>query len=123
MIAAADFILLIRDMLLYEEGSNLIILAGVPEAWFTTKKPLIVDSLPTLSGNSHIELGSSANQHQIEIGLVELPEELEVHIPSSVPMSMVKAHGSSIVERASKAASPFLKLVPLSEDTVLTYHK
>ncbi len=123
VIAAADFILLIRDMLLYEEGSNLIILAGVPEAWFTTKKPLIVDSLPTLSGNSHIELGSSANQHQIEIGLVELPEELEVHIPSSVPMSMVKAHGSSIVERASKAASPFLKLVPLSEDTVLTYHK
>ncbi len=123
VIAAADFILLIRDMLLYEEGSNLIILAGVPEAWFTAKKPLIVDSLPTLSGNSHIELGSSANQHQIEIGLVELPEELEVHIPSSVPMSMVKAHGSSIVERASKAASPFLKLVPLSEDTVLTYHK
>ncbi len=123
VIAAADFILLIRDMLLYEEGSNLIILAGVPEAWFTAKKPLVVDSLPTLSGNSHIELGSSSNQHQIEIGLVELPEEFEVHIPSSVPMSMVKAYGASIVERASKAASPFLKLVPLSEDTVLTFHK
>jgi hypothetical protein len=123
VIAAADFILLIRDMLLYEEGSNLIILAGVPEAWFTAKKPLVVDSLPTLSGNSHIELGTSSNQHQIEIGLVELPEEFEVHIPSSVPMSMVKAYGASIVERASKAASPFLKLVPLSEDTVLTFHK
>ncbi|MCK4566597.1 MAG: hypothetical protein KAU48_04730, partial [Candidatus Thorarchaeota archaeon] len=123
VVAAADFILLIRDMLLYEEGSNLIILAGVPEAWFTAKKPLVVDSLPTLSGNSHIELGSSSNQHQIEIGLVELPEEFEVHIPSSVPMSMVKAYGASIVERASKAASPYLKLVPLSEDTVLTFHK
>lgn len=123
VIAAADFILLIRDMLLYEEGSNLIILAGVPEAWFTAKKPLVVDSLPTLSGNSHIELGSSSNQHQIEIGLIELPEEFEVHIPSSVPMSMVKAYGASIVERASKTASPFLKLVPLSEETVLTFHK
>ena len=123
VVAAADFILLIRDMLLYEEGSNLIILAGVPEAWFTAKKPLVVDSLPTLSGNSHIELGTSSNQHQIEIGLIELPEEFEVHIPSSVPMSMVKAYGSSIVERASKTASPFLRLVPLSEDTVLTFHK
>ncbi|MHA1863527.1 MAG: hypothetical protein ACTSWA_07140, partial [Candidatus Thorarchaeota archaeon] len=123
VIAAADFILLIRDMLLFEEESNLIILAGVPEAWFTAKKPLIVDSFPTLVGNSHIELGTSSNQHQIEIGLVELPEEFEVHIPSSVPMSMVKAYGSSIVERAQKAASPFLRLVPLSEDTVLTFHK
>ena len=123
VIAAADFILLLRDMLLYEDGPNLIVLAGVPEAWFTSKKQLVVDSLPTRRGKSHIELGTSSNQHQIEIGLVELPDELEVHIPSSVPMSMIKAYGSSIVERASKAASPFLRLVPLSEDTVLTFHK
>jgi len=123
VVAAADFILLIRDMTLYEDGPNLIVLAGVPEAWFTAKKQLVVDSLPTRSGKSHIELGTSSNQHQIEIGLVDLPEELEVHIPSSVPMSMVKAYGSSIVERVSKAASPFLRLVPHSEDTVLTFHK
>ncbi|TFH08878.1 MAG: hypothetical protein E4H14_05580 [Candidatus Thorarchaeota archaeon] len=121
--AAADLILLLLDMVLYEEASNLIILAGVPEAWFTTKKPLIVDSLPTLRGKAHIELGSSSNQHQIEIRLVDLPEEIEIHVPSSIPIPMVKAYGASIVERVSNVASPFLKLVPLSEETVLTYHK
>jgi len=121
--AAADFILLMLDMVLYEEGSNLIVLAGVPEAWFTSKKPLIVDSLPTRRDKAHIELGTSSNQHQIEIGLVDLPEEFEVHIPSSVPIPMVKAYGASIVERVSKVSSPFLKLVPLSEEIVLTFHK
>ena len=121
--AAADFILLMLDMVLFEEGSNLIVLAGVPESWFTSKKPLIVDSLPTRRDRAHIELGTSSNQHQIEIGLVDLPEELEVHVPSSVPIPMVKAYGASIVERVSKAVSPFLRLVPLSEETVLTFHK
>jgi len=122
-IAAADFILLLRDMVLYEDGANLIVLAGVPVDWFTAKRSLIMDSLPTRTGISHIELGSSSNQHQIEISRVQLPEEYDVHIPSSVPMPMVKAYGASIVERTSKAASPFLKLVPLSEETVLTFHK
>jgi len=119
--AAADFILLLLDMVVYEEGSNLIVLAGVPEAWFTAKKPLIVSSLPTRRGKVHIELGSSSNQHQIEISLIDLPEELEVHVPSSVPIPMMKSYGASLVERASKAASPYLKLVPLSEETVLTF--
>ncbi|MBY8999100.1 MAG: hypothetical protein KGD60_15370, partial [Candidatus Thorarchaeota archaeon] len=99
------------------------VLAGVPAEWFTAKKSLVVDSLPTQSGKTHIELGSSSNQHQIEIRRDELPDEYDVHIPSSVPMPMVKAYGASIVERKSKAASPFIKLVPLSEETVLTFHK
>ena len=123
VIAASDLILLLRDMVLYENGSNLVVLAGIPADWFTAKKALIIDSLPTRTGTSHIEVGSSSNQHQIEISCVELPDEYEVHIPSSVPMSMVKAFGASIVERTSKAASPFLKLVPLTEETVLTFHK
>ncbi|MBE0526217.1 MAG: hypothetical protein IH631_04700, partial [Candidatus Thorarchaeota archaeon] len=123
VIAASDLILLLRDMVLYENGSNLVVLAGIPADWFTAKKALVIDSLPTRTGTSHIEVGSSSNQHQIEISCVELPDEYEVHIPSSVPMSMVKAFGASIVERTSKAASPFLKLVPLTEETVLTFHK
>ncbi|MGY5859947.1 MAG: hypothetical protein RTU63_11310 [Candidatus Thorarchaeota archaeon] len=123
VLAAADLILLLRDMVLYEDGANMIALAGVPADWFTAKRPLIIDSLPSRTGTSHIELGSSSNQHQIEITRTQLPEEYEVHIPSSVPMPMVKAYGASIVERSPKVASPFLKLVPLSEETVLTYHK
>ena len=123
VIAAADFILLLRDMILYESGQNMIVLAGIPAEWFTAKRSLVIDSLPTRTGPSHIEVGTSSNQHQIEISRVQLPDEYDIHIPASVPMPMVKAYGASIVERTSKAKSPFLKLVPLSEETVLTFHK
>jgi hypothetical protein len=65
----------------------------------------------------------SANQHQIEIGIEDLPEEIEIHVPEGVPLRMVKAYGGSIVDRAAKARSPHLRLVPLSNEVVLTYHK
>ncbi len=121
--ASADLILLICEMLASEKDSTLIVLPGVPEEWFTSKKPLIVDGLPLTRGLAHIEIGMSANQYQIEVGMEEFPNEIEFHVPPSVPMSMVKVYGGSIVERASKVSSPFLKVLPLSDDIVLTYHR
>ncbi|RDE16789.1 MAG: hypothetical protein C4K48_01110 [Candidatus Thorarchaeota archaeon] len=121
--ASADLILLLCDMLVSEEGSSLVILSGVPEDWFTAKRPLLIYQLPLTSGPAYLETGMSANQHQIEVGMESFPEEIEIHVPPSVPMSMVRVYGGSIVEKAPKAASPFLKIVPLSDEVVLTYHK
>jgi len=121
--ASADLMLLMSDMLVSETDSTLIVLPGVPEEWFTAKRPLIVDGLPLMSGLAHIEIGMSANQYQIEVGMQEFPDEIEFHVPLSVPMSMVKVYGGSIVERVSKASSPFLRVLPLSDNIVLTYHR
>jgi len=121
--ASADLILLMTEILASETDSKLIVLPGVPEEWFTPKKPLIVDRLPLTRGLAHIEIGMSANQYQIEVGMEEFPEEIEFHVPPTVPMSMVKVYGGSIVERASKVASPFLRVLPLSDEIVLTYHR
>lgn len=121
--ASADLILLMSEMLASETDSTLIVLSGVPEEWFTSKKPLIVDRLPLTRGLAHIEIGMSANQYQIEVGMQEFPDEIEFHVPPSVPMSMVKVYGGSIVERAAKVSSPYLKVLPLSDEIVLTYHR
>ncbi|TFG31435.1 hypothetical protein EU527_12465 [Candidatus Thorarchaeota archaeon] len=123
VIAAADLILLLRDMALIEEESNLVLLPGIPNEWFTAKKPLVINNLPTMFGPAHVEIGPSANQHQIEVNLEELPEELEFHVPSSVPLPMIKAYGATIVGRTSKVSSPFLRVVPHSNEIVLTFHK
>jgi hypothetical protein len=123
VLASADLILLLYDMLVHEREDCITVLAGIPEEWFTSKKPLIIDGLPLTRGDAHIEIGMSANQYQIEVGMDALPEEIEIHVPPSVPMPMVKAYGGSIVERTSKVTSPFLKVVPLSDQVVLTYHK
>jgi hypothetical protein len=121
--ASADLILLMSDMIVSEAGSTLIVLPGVPEEWFTAKRPLFADRLPLMSGLAHIEIGMSANQFQIEVGMEDFPEEIEIYVPPSVPMSMVKVYGGSIVERAFKASSPFLRVIPLSDVIVLTYHR
>jgi hypothetical protein len=123
VMAAADIILLLSDMLVQEDKNNLIFLAGIPSEWFTAKKPLIIKGLHTKFGKTRIDIGLSANQHQIETGMEILPEEIEIHVPDSVPIRMVKAYGGSIVDRAVKDRSPHLKLVPLSNDVVLTYHR
>ena len=121
--AASDLILLLRDMLVFEDNSNLVLFSGIPDDWFTSKRPLVVDDLLTGLGPVHLEIGTSANQHQLEIDLDVLPEELEFHVPPNVPLPMVKAYGSSIVERISKASSPLLRVVPHSNEIVLTFHR
>jgi hypothetical protein len=123
VLAAADIVLLLSEMLVQEEENNLVFLAGVPSEWFTAKKPLTIKGLHTKFGKTSIDIGLSANQHQIETGMEILPHEIEIHVPESVPLRMVKAYGGSIVERAVKDRSPHIKLVPLSNGVVLTYHR
>jgi hypothetical protein len=123
VLAAADIVLLLNDMLVHEDVSNLVFLPGVPESWYSSKKQLLIKELPTKFGRARIEIGMSANQHQIETGIEYLPEEIEVHVPENVPLRMVKVYGGSIVDRAAKARSPHLRLIPLSNEIALTYHK
>ncbi|KXH76146.1 MAG: hypothetical protein AM326_07605 [Candidatus Thorarchaeota archaeon SMTZ-45] len=123
VLAAADIILLLSDMLVHEDNNNLVFLAGIPSEWYTAKKPLTIKGLPTRFGKTAIEIGQSANQHQIETGMEILPDEIEVHVPETVPLRMVKAYGGSIIDRAVKDRSPHLRLIPLSNDVVLTYHR
>ncbi len=120
--AAADVKLLLRDMMVYERDRNLHIFAGIPEAWFTSESPLSVRGIPTGQGLVSIDTGVSANQHQIEIGLDTLPEELEVHLPSHVPLHMVKVFGGSVIERL-ETPSNRIRLIPLSSQIAITFHR
>jgi len=120
--AAADILLLLRDMMVIEEGPNIAMLQGIPESWFTSEKPLILLRIPTTNGTIDVEIGASTNQHQIEITMKELPEELIVYMPSHFPLHMVKIFGGSIVDRISEPSAK-LKIIPLSNTIVLTFHK
>ena len=96
---------------------------GKINEWYTEKKPLVVKGINTKFGKAHIDIGLSSNQHQIETGMDVLPDEIEIHVPETVPIRMVKAYGGSIIERAVKDRSPHIKLVPLTNEVVLTYHR
>jgi len=121
--AAANLLLLLRDMMLYTEGNNLIVFSGIPEEWYTSKYPLIISRIPTSIGPVHLEIGASKNQHQIEVKLESLPEEIEFRLPSTIPISIVKVYGGGVSGRSDDKNFPYVRVVPLSESVVLTFRK
>jgi hypothetical protein len=121
--AAADLILLLRDMIVFESGDDLVLLSGIPEEWYSSTTPIVVSSINTKPGKAHIEIGTSANQHQIELSMTSLPREVEVHVPHSFSMPMIKVFGAGIANRNASAPSPNIRIVPLSESVVVTAHK
>lgn len=48
--AIAEFWLLMRDCLVFEDDGRLVLLAGIPEAWFTDKGGMAVENFPTHFG-------------------------------------------------------------------------
>jgi len=119
--AARDMIILVREMLLVERGNNLVVAQGIPEEWFTTDIPLIVKGIPSTFGPIGIEFAPSASQHQIEITMDQLPEEIEFNIPSHFPLNMIKAYGGGIIARIEE--DHLIQMVPFSESVVLAYHR
>ncbi|MDF1541095.1 MAG: hypothetical protein P1Q69_19515, partial [Candidatus Thorarchaeota archaeon] len=119
LMAATDLRLLLRDILVYEKGGNMYVFPGIPEAWFTSTSPLMAEGIPTQGGLVNLETGVSANQHQIEIELESLPEEIEVFLPSHIPLHMVKVFGGSIIERYEEPTKR-IRFVPLTERVALT---
>jgi hypothetical protein len=123
IMAATDMLLLIRDMGIIESGEDLIIFPGIPADWYTSNNPLIVSRIPTTMGTVHLELGTSANQHQIEVRTDPLPKQLEIHVPENFSLPMVKVYGGSVVGRVKETSSKFLNIVPLTNSVVLTFHR
>ncbi|MHA1248054.1 MAG: hypothetical protein ACTSPE_12060 [Candidatus Thorarchaeota archaeon] len=121
--SATDFILMLRAALIREENENLVITPAVPDEWFVAKRDLLLSKAPTRFGHVSVEMGLSANQHQIEIKMPRLPAELEIHVPSFRGLKTFKVYGGSVVERVKDGVSPKLRVVPLSDNVVVTYHR
>ncbi len=121
--AAADILLLIREMTISRSGENLVILPAIPDSWYTSTTPLTLEGLPTVFGLIDVEVGASPNQHQIELRMKDLPEEILIHVSTLFSLPMMKAFGGGIVERFKDSESPFIRVVPLSNTVVITIHR
>ncbi len=121
--AAADLLLLLLNLLLREEDATLIALPSVPDEWFTSESPIMVANIPTRAGRMRIELGTSTNQHQIELQMDHLPQEIDVHLSSQWSITAVRSYGGNVVSRIQDDVSHHLLLVPLSNTVVLTFRR
>lgn len=123
LLAAADLLLLLREMVVNERIPDLIILAAIPDEWFTATTPLIIKNLPVTTGLIDVEVGTSTNQHQIEIKMTALPNEIEIHVPTYFSLPMVKLFGGGIVSRVGEDGIAFIRAVPMSTTVVATFHR
>jgi hypothetical protein len=123
IMAAVDLLLLVREMILSEDGEDLVILPAISDEWYTSPTPLIVKSLPTSHGEVDIEVGISTNQHQIEVQMKNLPRELLIHVPAHFALPMMKVFGGGIIDRAKDPVSPYIRIMPLSTNVVATVHR
>jgi len=80
--AVAEFHLLLRDCLLYEDGGRLVLFAGVPPEWFTHRAGMRWRNLPTHFGPSSVHCQPRADGAEIELsGPAKPPQGFALRLP------------------------------------------
>jgi hypothetical protein len=60
--AAAEWVLMIRNCFVREEGDRLILCSGIPQAWLDTKQPMSFGPAPTSFGSISISIEHQAGK-------------------------------------------------------------
>jgi len=83
--AIAEFWLLLRDCLVFEDNGRLVLFAGIPEAWFRHKAGMAVQNLPTHFGKLTMRWIPSDRGATLKIGSeAEPPEGFALRLPKSL---------------------------------------
>lgn len=83
--AIAEFWLLMRDCLAFENGQQLVLLSGVPPAWFTHENGIMIENLPTYFGNLSLQWKPTAGGAiMILAGQAKPPEGFLLRLPASL---------------------------------------
>lgn len=89
--ASADWVHLLRNMILFEEGDNIIITAIAPEQWYEAGKKFGVENAPTEFGNISIAVESAANAVYLNVSgdYFARPNKIIWHLPFIFKSAMV----------------------------------
>lgn len=82
--AIAEVTLLLRDSLALEDGERLVLLAGVPEAWFRHRDGLSVEGLPTHFGDLGFTYRVAGDRGTLQFtGAAQPPGGFVLRLPTS----------------------------------------
>ena len=99
--AIAEMWLLLRDCLVFEDGEKLVLLAGVPEAWFTGDKPIEVTNLQTHFGPLSFKYERERDGATLRLtGQAAPPEGFALRLPGSVA-ARVEADGRAVARQGN----------------------
>jgi hypothetical protein len=99
--AIAEFWLLMRDCLVYENEGQLVLFSGTPEPWFTDKEGIAVENLPTYFGTLTVRWMPSETGAVLTIGSdAKPPNGFVLRLPKLLNAT-VSVAGKSIEQTAS----------------------
>jgi hypothetical protein len=83
--AAAEWVLMMRNLFIREEADRLIIAAGLPAAWLTPGKTLSIGPAPTLFGLVDLRMTCDDEGTRVDWRATwhSQPPKLEVHLPDA----------------------------------------
>lgn len=112
--AVAEFWLLMRDSLLFEDGDQLVLLAGVPKDWLDGANPLRVRDLPTWFGPCSFTYSAADGGVKLELDgradppggfVLRLPAELSPSVDISGKHVDSTNGGDFVLPRGTRAAT------------------
>lgn len=84
--AIAEFHLLLRDSLAYEDNLRLVLFSGIPENWF--EKPMSVHNMPTHFGR--LSFDYSANSKSLDVAIEEPPADgISLRLPAGFAKKII----------------------------------
>ena len=98
----ANLILLLRDMIFYEDGDTLHVLAGIPSVWIAPGEHLAIASAPsTLGGRVSLRLDyARAGEMRLKLDpTVSVPEAaIRFPLPAGATLRSVRVNGNPVLD-------------------------
>jgi hypothetical protein len=96
--AIAEFHLLLRDCLIFEDRRRLVLFAGVPEMWFTDRKGMQIKDLPTHFGSLDVSWTVTDDGAVLRLGGDAAPHAGYVLSLPASPAPTVTVEGEPVEE-------------------------
>ncbi len=89
--AAADWLLIMRDLLLFEDGANLVLLPAAPDDWFEWGSCIEVHDAPTHFGRVSYRVEAREAEVIIDIAAAwrHTPLKIEVNLPFPIETALI----------------------------------
>jgi len=111
---SAEFVRLVRNLLIFERGDELDLLGGVPPGWLLPGTEIVVDRTPTRFGRVSLRVAVNG-AHEVHIDIdadwVRPPKRIVLHRPPATVSATVDGHPVD-------ASQPSLVLRPTAHATV-----
>lgn len=120
MLGSANYAIMLRHMLVHEEGDKLHLLKAVPDWWLEEGKEINIERLPAHFGVMSLRIIGKARGVQVELTPPSRipPKQIFIHLPKSRPL-LNSVEGLKVVTRSKqKKRWDFPMVLRLYEDQI-----